>query len=192
MVAVRLPKEASPALEPSTTRCLVQAQRARHAVEARGRQLLPDSSAVVLVVRSVFVEPRGVPGASGGIRTHDRLITNQVLCQLSYAGANHLACRHLACRHSGARTGVTPPGEVSVTGYGRRPPRQGSGPKKPRLDLAQALEVAPEGLFQRRHGVPAEGLEERAGQFQRHHRLGDHRDRRHGGDIRALVSSFYW
>ena len=32
--------------------------------------------------------PRGYPRASGGARTHDLLITNQLLCQLSYAGAN--------------------------------------------------------------------------------------------------------
>ena len=31
---------------------------------------------------------RRYPRASGGARTHDLLITNQLLCQLSYAGAN--------------------------------------------------------------------------------------------------------
>ncbi len=36
------------------------------------------------VLSHLFQESTG--RASGGIRTHDRLITNQLLCQLSYAG----------------------------------------------------------------------------------------------------------
>ena len=42
--------------------------------------------------------------ASGGIRTRDLLITNQLLCQLSYAGAVLERCKHvnIAYRHSSA------------------------------------------------------------------------------------------
>ena len=58
----------------------------------------------ILSIRSILTI------ASGGIRTHDRLITNQLLCQLSYAGkhpglANFLGCRpQLALGGGGPRT----------------------------------------------------------------------------------------
>ena len=44
---------------------------------------------LVKLVGRVIVLRRARTRASGGIRTHDRLITNQLLCQLSYAGGTH-------------------------------------------------------------------------------------------------------
>jgi hypothetical protein len=50
-------------------------------------------------------------GAGGGIRTHDQLITNQPLCQLSYAGLLKASAR-AAPRHitdsPGSTGGISP------------------------------------------------------------------------------------
>ena len=52
-------------------------------------------------------------GASGGIRTHDHLITNQVLYQLSYAGV----------RPSSPSVRVAPPDRGPLEAHGRRSER---------------------------------------------------------------------
>ena len=66
--------------------------RCRRASLPRGRQWRPRSDALPLSSLSVYVfreQPPGLegPGASGGTRTRNLLITNQLLCQLSNAGA---------------------------------------------------------------------------------------------------------
>ena len=65
----------------------------------------------------------GVLGASGGTRTHNRLITNQVLCQLSYAGER--GRRAGSQRPARGTGGPVPP---SAAGCRARRFRAGLGP----------------------------------------------------------------
>ncbi len=63
--------------------CLSGSKRNKSPVR-KPRQLLRKKSPVSCVSR--FGNVRRNQRANGGIRTHDRLITNQLLCQLSYVG----------------------------------------------------------------------------------------------------------
>jgi hypothetical protein len=68
-------------------------------------------------------------GASGGTRTPDRLITNQVLYQLSYTGVSRPRSDVSSCQLTGPGPGFpdTPGGEGSEKGTDSRPRVKGSG-----------------------------------------------------------------
>ncbi len=64
-------------------------------------------------------------GASDGTRTHDRLITNQVLCQLSYAGFRPATPIRSAGNPAHRRRFGSPRRGRSAVWYGCRAPGQG-------------------------------------------------------------------
>ena len=51
-------------------------------------ELLPQSSRAASPCHAIPIKPAGLSGAGERTRTPDRLITNQMLYQLSYAGPN--------------------------------------------------------------------------------------------------------